>query len=240
MLKQFETVENLLEHIDEVSGKKLKEKLEEYKEQAVMSKQLATILVEAPIDVSSKDLAYEGPHMDQVTSLYKELGFQTLLERLGEAPETGEQVEVEALEVKKMTDVTDEMLTDHAALVVEQLGDNYHEADLIGFAIHNENGAFFITKEDALQSDAFKQWVQDETKKKWVFDSKRAVVALRWHDVDLKVSITMFCSLPMSSILRNPMRTSQVWRRNTVLTSHFLMKKCTEKEQSRRFHLKMN
>lgn len=39
--------------------------------------------------------------MDQVISLYKELGFQTLLERLGEAPETGEQVEVEALEVKK-------------------------------------------------------------------------------------------------------------------------------------------
>lgn len=38
LLKQFETVENLLEHIDEVSGKKLKEKLEEYKEQAVMSK----------------------------------------------------------------------------------------------------------------------------------------------------------------------------------------------------------
>lgn len=57
------------------------------------------------------------------------------------------------------------MLTDHAALVVEQLGDNYHEADLIGFAIHNENGAFFMTKEDALQSDAFKEWVQDETKK---------------------------------------------------------------------------
>ncbi|MFB8735413.1 hypothetical protein ACEQPO_21585 [Bacillus sp. SL00103] len=60
-----------------MSGKKLKEKLEEFKEQAVMSKELATILVEAPIDVSSKDLAYEGPHMDQVISLYKELGFQT-------------------------------------------------------------------------------------------------------------------------------------------------------------------
>ncbi|MEW3993014.1 DNA polymerase I [Bacillus altitudinis] len=186
LLKQFESLENLLDHIDEVSGKKLKEKLEEYKEQAVMSKKLATILVEAPIDVSSKELAYEGPHMEQVISLYKELGFQTLLERLGEAPESDEPVEIDELDVKKMTDVTEDMLTDHAALVVEQLGDNYHEADLIGFAIHNENGAFFMTKEDALQSEAFKQWVQDETKKKWVFDSKRAVVALRWHDVDLK------------------------------------------------------
>lgn len=45
-----------------------------------------------------------------------------------------------------MTEVTDEMLTDQAALVVEQLGDNYHEADLIGFAIHNENGAFLSRK----------------------------------------------------------------------------------------------
>ena len=124
----MESLENLLDHIDEVSGKKLKkEKLEEYKEQAVMSKKLATILVEAPIDVSSKELAYEGPHMEQVISLYKELGFQTLLERLGEAPESDEPVEIDELDVKKMTDVTEDMLTDQPAVAVEQLGDNYHE-----------------------------------------------------------------------------------------------------------------
>ncbi|MGE6628919.1 DNA polymerase I [Bacillus sp. NPDC077027] len=186
LLKQFETVENLLEHIDEVSGKKLKEKLEEFKEQAKMSKQLATIHVETPLEVTSNELAYEGPKMDRVIALFKELGFNTLLERVGESPETNEPEVFDSLEVVACKELTDDILTDRAALVVEQLGENYHEAEMIGFAIHNENGAFFIKKEDALQSDAFKQWAQDEKKKKWVFDSKRAVVALRWHDVNLK------------------------------------------------------
>ncbi len=51
--------------------KSSKEKLEEYKEQAVMSKELATILVEAPIDVSSKILPTKVHTLDQVISSIK-------------------------------------------------------------------------------------------------------------------------------------------------------------------------
>lgn len=47
LLKQFDSVEKPLESIDEVSGKKLKEKLEEFKDQALMSKELATIMTDA-------------------------------------------------------------------------------------------------------------------------------------------------------------------------------------------------
>ena len=52
LLKEFHTVEEVLSSIDQVSGKKLKEKLETYSDQAILSKQLATIMRDAPIDVA--------------------------------------------------------------------------------------------------------------------------------------------------------------------------------------------
>ena len=55
MLNQFDTVEGVYEHLDEISGKKLKEKLQNSKEDALMSKELATINVDSPIEVKLED-----------------------------------------------------------------------------------------------------------------------------------------------------------------------------------------
>ncbi len=60
LLKEFSTLENLLESIDQVSGNKLKEKLEEFKDQAVMSKELATIERHAPVEIELKMLPMRG------------------------------------------------------------------------------------------------------------------------------------------------------------------------------------
>ena len=95
LLKQFHTVEELLSSIDEVSGKKLKEKLEEFKEQALMSKELATITTEAPLEVSLDSLGYEGFDREAVVKLFKDLGFHSLLERIGEEPGEKEEEQFE-------------------------------------------------------------------------------------------------------------------------------------------------
>ncbi|MPQ26308.1 DNA polymerase I [Bacillus paralicheniformis] len=186
LLKQFHTVEELLSSIDEVSGKKLKEKLEEFKEQALMSKELATITTEAPLEVTLDSLGYEGFDREAVVKIFKDLGFNSLLERIGEEPGEKEEEQFEEINVTIKTDITDDLLASPASLVVEQLGDNYHEAPILGFSIVNEHGAFFIPEETAVQSDRFKEWAEDESKKKWVFDAKRAAVALRWRGIELK------------------------------------------------------
>jgi len=186
LLKQFHTVEELLSSIDEVSGKKLKEKLEEFKEQALMSKELATITTEAPLEVTLDSLGYEGFDREAVVKIFKDLGFNSLLERIGEEPGEKEEEQFEETNVTIKTDITDDLFASPAALVVEQLGDNYHEAPILGFSIVNEHGAFFIPEETAVQSDRFKEWAEDESKKKWVFDAKRAAVALRWRGIELK------------------------------------------------------
>lgn len=55
LLNQFGTVEGVYDHIEEVSGKKLKEKLENSRDDALMSKTLATINCDSPITVSLED-----------------------------------------------------------------------------------------------------------------------------------------------------------------------------------------
>ncbi|WP_305887027.1 5'-3' exonuclease H3TH domain-containing protein, partial [Pseudomonas sp. 2822-17] len=50
LIKQFETVEGLYKNLGEVSGKKLKEKLEAIEDNAYMSKELATIELNAPVN----------------------------------------------------------------------------------------------------------------------------------------------------------------------------------------------
>ncbi len=185
LLKQFHTLENLLEHIDEVSGKKLKEKLAENKDQAVMSKDLATIMKEAPVEISVDDLSYEGYDPTQLSAAFRELGFNSLLDKL-DGVEEMEIDEVKELPFHIIETIDEEILTDNTALYVEVLDDNYHTGDIIGLGLANETGNYYIPTEVALESDTFKQWANDSSKKKRVYDAKRSVVALKWRGIDLK------------------------------------------------------
>ncbi|MFF2458615.1 DNA polymerase I [Peribacillus simplex] len=198
LLHQFETVENLLQSIDEVSGQKLKEKIEEHRDLALLSKELATITREAPLEVSVNETEYTGMDQDRVISFYKELGFSTLLDKLDvteSAPLEQEKIEVHTSEM------TEAMFADESALYVEILEDNYHHAEIRGIAISNEQGNFYFNGDDALSSGAFKSWAEDETKKKTVFDAKRTVVALRHRGVQIKgIDFDVF----LASYILNP------------------------------------
>jgi DNA polymerase-1 len=72
LLKEFSTLENLLNSVDQVSGNKLKEKLEEFKNQALMSKELATIERNAPVEIEIDNVFYEGFSREKVIQLFKE------------------------------------------------------------------------------------------------------------------------------------------------------------------------
>ncbi|NHC40863.1 DNA polymerase I [Bacillus sp. MM2020_1] len=186
LLKEFSTLENLLNSIDQVTGNKLKEKLEEFKNQAIMSKELATIERQAPVEVDLETVAYEGFIREKLVVLFKELGFHTLLAKLGEGPDVIEEHELEEIEFQIPTEITEELFADSNYFYVEMLDDNYHYAEIIGFSLVNENGHFYLPTDLALQSAAFKKWAEDESKKKTVYDAKRSEVSLRRHDIHLK------------------------------------------------------
>ncbi|KAB2338800.1 DNA polymerase I [Cytobacillus depressus] len=203
LLKEFGTLEELLASVDKVSGKKLKEKLEEFKDQALMSKELATITREAPVEIKLDDIEYDGFDKEKVVTIYKELGFNSLLEKMGDSARV-EEVDLEKIEFTIVEEITEEIFADENSFYIEVLEDNYHYADMIGFSIANNKGTFFISAEKALASEAFKQWAEDETKSKIVYDAKRSEVSLRHHGIHL-AGITF--DLLIAAYLINPSET---------------------------------
>jgi DNA polymerase I len=89
LLKQYKTVENIVAHADELKGKQ-KELVKQFGEQAILSKQLATIFTEVPIEFSEEKLMYAGPNADILKPIFNDLEFKTISARVfGEvAPST--------------------------------------------------------------------------------------------------------------------------------------------------------
>ncbi len=82
LLDDYETVENLYAHLDDLKGKKLYDKLLAGKEDALLSKELATIKRDVPIDFAALDFSFDAPDVARLTTFYKELGLTKLLRKL--------------------------------------------------------------------------------------------------------------------------------------------------------------
>lgn len=92
LIKQFGSIENMLEHTDQIKGK-LREKVENNREQAILSKRLATIIIDAPVELNEDRLLVEEPNADLIREVFTELEFRTLMQRiLGETPAPAETV----------------------------------------------------------------------------------------------------------------------------------------------------
>ena len=80
LIAQFQSVEGVYAHLEEVKGKKLQEKLGANKENAMLSKDLATIRCDVPISYTL-EMFLPQPRKEDVTILFRRLGFRNLLER---------------------------------------------------------------------------------------------------------------------------------------------------------------
>ena len=78
-LKQFGSMENLLDNLDHVQGK-LKEKIEANKDLGVLSKKLATIITDVPVEFNAKDYELSTPDMEAATAIFEELEFRRIQE----------------------------------------------------------------------------------------------------------------------------------------------------------------
>ncbi|MBK5277383.1 MAG: DNA polymerase I, partial [Bacteroidia bacterium] len=81
LLKKYETIESIIAHAGELKGK-LKERVEEFGEQAILSKKLATIITDVPVKWDEEDLVYTGPDVDKLKPILEELEFKTMMPRI--------------------------------------------------------------------------------------------------------------------------------------------------------------
>jgi len=83
LIKKYGSVENALDHADEVPSKRYREALQQQREQVLMSKQLAEIAKDAPIELKLQELEMRPPNGAALAEFYRELGFSSLLKELG-------------------------------------------------------------------------------------------------------------------------------------------------------------
>lgn len=195
LLHEYGSVEEVLSHTSELKGK-MKERIETHAEDARLSKQLATIYREVPLDKGWDGIVYSGLKQDTAGPALAKLEFKSLLERLqlsGEIAGSGggtTQAEADVDVVILQTDTVKELETalaqgDGGVLHVESYGDNPHQAKLIGVVVGVHERQYYLSGE-LLQSNAaagVRTWLADATKPKQGYDLHRADLVLHWYGI---------------------------------------------------------
>ena len=81
LIKQYDTMEGVIAHTHELKGK-MKEKFEEFAEQGLLSKKLATIDTQVPINIEVESLVRKEPNEEKLKEVFTELEFRTMAKRL--------------------------------------------------------------------------------------------------------------------------------------------------------------
>lgn len=177
LLHQYETIEGLKEHQDDLKGK-MGEKIRAGMEDALMSKKVATILRDVPLDVDLKKAEYEGYDYETLKSFYEKYDMNSLIKSM-----TIEAVPKKELELE----IVDHMpeITKDSAVYASIYDTNYHRSIILGYGIYNDEQAYFISYENALKDDSFLAYLKDENKKKYGYDIKSAVIGSRWNGIEI-------------------------------------------------------
>lgn len=174
LLKEYGSVEGVYEHIDELKQSKMKENLINDKEQAFLSKELATIITDAPVTISLEELTYFGKDLDKLVAFYKEMDFKQFLSKLNIEEEP---TEMEDIMYQVVNEYDASMFSPDAALYIEMLEDNYHTSDIVGIAWGTKKKVYVTDDLAIFDHPDFKTWLGSSNGKK-VYDAKRTYVAL--------------------------------------------------------------
>lgn len=177
LLHQYETIEGLEEHQNELKGK-MGEKIRAGMENALMSKKVATILRDVPLDVDLNKALYEGYNYETLKSFYETYDMNSLIKSMT----------IEAAPKKELKlEIVDHMpeITKDSAVYASIYDTNYHRSIILGYGIYNDEQAYFISYENALKDASFLAYLKDENKKKYGYDIKSAVIGSRWNGVEI-------------------------------------------------------
>ena len=177
LLHQYGTIEGLQEHQDEIKGK-MGEKIRAGMEDALMSKKVATILRDIPIDVDLEKATYQGYDYETLKSFYEKYDMNSLIKSM--TTEAAPKKELKLEIVDHMPEITKD-----SAVYPSIYDTNYHRSIILGYGIYNDEQAYFISYENALKDESFLAYLKDDNKKKYGYDIKSAVIGSRWNGIEI-------------------------------------------------------
>jgi len=140
LIQQYDTIENLYDHIDEIKGK-LQEKLILDKDNAFFSKKLATILLDVPITDDFENMLYTGEHIDELTNIFEELEFYSFMKKFNK-----KKVDVN-VEYKVLNNASEINKNNIISYYIESDNTNYHYGNILGMGVFDGDNLYFVNKE---------------------------------------------------------------------------------------------
>ncbi|HFI0302059.1 TPA: DNA polymerase I [Streptococcus suis] len=178
LLTEFGSLEGIYENIDSMKASKMKENLIADKEQAFLSRTLATIDTQAPIEIGLDDIVYQGPRIEELGQFYDDMGFKQLRAQLG----TTNTQEEEVLDFQIVSEVSSAMFKKDQFFYFEILGENYHREEVVGLAWGDKDG-IYVGGPELLDSPVLKDFLEHQPIK--TYDFKRGKVLLARKGIDL-------------------------------------------------------
>ncbi|NQP59047.1 DNA polymerase I [Streptococcus suis] len=178
LLTEFGSLEGIYEHIDSMRASKMKENLIADKEKAFLSRTLATIDTQAPIEIGLDDIVYQGPRIEELGQFYDDMGFKQLRAQLG----TTNTQEEEVLDFQIVSEVSSAMFKKDQFFYFEILGENYHREEVVGLAWGDKDG-IYVGGPELLDSPVLKDFLEHQPIK--TYDFKRGKVLLARKGIDL-------------------------------------------------------
>ncbi len=157
LLNSYHSVEGVYEHLDEMKGK-MKEKLENGRESAKMSKFLATICIDAQIPFTLDDVAFHG-FDSQVNAFYQKYEMKSFLQM-----ETSSAV-LQSQKICCVDHIDVALESDDTIILADYDNEHYMHRNLYGFAIACNGNFFYITLDDARKDERLLSYIANSTKK---------------------------------------------------------------------------
>lgn len=192
LLKQYGTVEGVLDHENEIKGA-LGKKVIAGHDSAILSKKLATIRRDVKLDFTLDDCGFK-PDYKQLVNFLKSLDMNKLASRFEDKAEsdtdTNEKAEPSRdFSMHAVSEIPSSFMENECAVFVDDDGGHYMQAGIHGFALANEKEGYYITLENALKDEALLKYFEAEKPYKTGYDIKRSMhllerdhITIQFHD----------------------------------------------------------
>lgn len=185
LLEKFETVENVLANIDKVSGKKLKEKLINGREDAILSKNLATIYTDVKLENEIEDLTF-NENIEKKEQLFKKLGFTSFLKKLSNNKNKIESIKekIEIIEANRDTKIE----IQSAVIYIENLTEDYHNSVVVGACLYTNKKLYIFDLEEFFLNQNIKEYLESKDEKN-IYDFKKVSFLAKKYNIEIEENV---------------------------------------------------
>lgn len=228
LIKEYSSVENLIENTDKLKGS-VKKKIEENKELAIQSKRLATIIRDVPIEVNLESMIFGDYDKDELLDKFRYFGFTSLLSRLVDLVDSNdtEQVEekIEILKLKDIDKFIDEVNKKGQVILKTVRGQgNILEKNIIYIFISVDGEKiYYIDSDEVTKLDSI---LSNNEIKKYGYNLKDDYISLKPYNIKLE---NMYFDITIAEYLIDS--TSSTSYDCSAIAMKYLSKKVKSKEE---------